>query len=127
VGITYAISVYVQNERKDENLSGPPTALELVGDACLTIAENAATKINVVVEFQKLEKHSRKLHVFEACMHDRGYTENPAWLKYTEPLARQMAKQKQLSFDEEITTLGREQMLELHPQNDKPIYWIVRK
>jgi len=123
VGIAYAVFTYLQIDKQDD-LPAPPTPLQLAGDACQTIAENAAAKINAVVDFQKLEKQSRKLHVFETCMHDRSYQENPAWLKYAEPLARKVSEEKQLSFDEVLTEMSREQMLELKPESDKPIYWI---
>ncbi|WP_221764117.1 hypothetical protein [Methyloradius palustris] len=126
-GIAYAIFAFMHIDKKDESLPAPPTPLELAGDACLTIAENAAEKINAVVEFQKLEKQSRKLHVFETCMHDRSYIENPAWLKYAEPLAHKTSEEKQLSFDEVLTAMNREQMLQLKAESDKPIYWIIRK
>ncbi|HSH97992.1 MAG: hypothetical protein ACAH07_07215 [Methylophilaceae bacterium] len=126
-GIAYAVFTYMYIDRKDENLPAPPTPLELAGDACLTIAENAVAKINAVVEFQQLEKQSRKLHVFETCMHDRSYIENPAWLKYAEPLARKTSEDKQFSVDEVLTAMSREQMLQLKPESDKPIYWINGK
>ncbi len=60
-----AYLVFTYQNKNDETLPAPPTPLELAGDACLTIAENAAAKIPAVVEFQKLEIQSRKLHVFE--------------------------------------------------------------
>jgi hypothetical protein len=125
--IAYAAFTFMHIDEKDESLPAPSTPLELAGDACLTIAENAAAKITAVVEFQQLEKQSRKLHVFETCMHDRSYIENTAWLKYAEPLARKTSEEKQLSFDEVLTAMSREQMLKLKAETDKPIYWIIRK
>lgn len=127
VFVAYLIFTFTYQHTNNETLPASSTPLELAGDACLTIAENAAGKINAVVEFQRLEKESRKLHVFETCMHDRSYIENPAWQKYAEPLARKTAAEKQLSFDEVFTAMSREHMLQLKPQKDKPIYWLTRK
>jgi len=122
-----AYLAFTYRNKNDETLPAPPTPLELAGDACLTIAENAAAKITAVVEFQKLELQSRKLHVFETCMHDRGYAENPVWQKYADPIARKASEEKQLSFDEVLTSMSREHMLQLKPRSDKPVYWIKRQ
>ncbi|HEY0561801.1 MAG TPA: hypothetical protein VGD04_00590 [Methylophilus sp.] len=103
------------------------TALEKVGDECDLIAEKAAMALPEALPFQKLEKVARRARVMQNCMNDRGYRENPAWVKFAEPLALQQAKQQQVSQNEAYESLRRSHMLIFYTPKDAPLYWLAVK
>lgn len=114
----------------DSNVVAPRalTALERVGDECELIAEKAAMSLPEALPFQKLEKAARQSKVLQMCMNDRGYVENPAWVKYAEPIAAKTAKAENISVDEAYETLRRIKLKTFYEPNPKtPLYWIVAK
>ena len=103
------------------------TALETVGVECDLIAEKAAMALPEALPFQRLEKMARRARVMQNCMTDRGYAENPAWVKFAEPLAQQQAKQQQISQNEAYESLRRSHMLIFYTPSDTPLYWVAVK
>lgn len=104
------------------------TALERVGDECELIAEKAAMALPEALPFQKLEKAARQSRVLQTCMNDRGYVENPAWVKYAEPIAAKTAKDENISVDEAYETLRRNKLKTFYEPDPKtPLYWVVAK
>jgi hypothetical protein len=109
------------------NLDAPRslTSLERVGDECELIAEKAAAELPEVLPFQKLEKAARTSRVLQTCMNDRGYIENPAWVKYAEPIAKKNAEAEAVSLNEAYETLRRNKMKTFfEPESKTPLYWI---
>jgi hypothetical protein len=103
------------------------TQLERMGDECVGISEKAVIGMTPVVEFQKLELLSRKANVLKNCMADRGFREDPAWRKYAEPLAKTIASEQKISFDEAIETMRKADMLLFKKQPQRPLYWLASK
>lgn len=107
------------------------SALEQVGDECELIADKAAMHLPEALPFQKLEKSARKARVLEQCMHDRAYIENPAWLKFAQPIAQKNAQTQHVSENEAYETLRRKAMYSFKPtKSDKstrpePAYWLA--
>jgi hypothetical protein len=56
-------------------------------------------------------------------MADRNFYQNPAWLKYAEPIAAKISQQRHISVDEALETLKRADMLVFEPSSKKPVYW----
>lgn len=98
-----------------------------MGDECVGISEKAVIGMTPVVEFQKLELLSRKANVLKNCMADRGFREDPAWRKYAEPLAKAIASEQKISFDEAIETMRKADMLLFKKQPQRPLYWLASK
>ena len=94
-------------------------------DECDWIAEKSAMELPEALPFQKLEKLARRIRVFETCMQDRGLKENPAWVAYAEPLAKQQAKQQGVSVSEAYESIRRKGMLQDQPFNHAPQYWLL--
>lgn len=104
------------------------TALERVGDECELIAEKAAMALPEALPFQKLEKAARQSKVLQNCMNDRGYVENPAWVKYAEPIAAKTAKAENISVDEAYETFRRNKLKTFYEPDPKtPLYWMAAK
>ena len=80
--------------------------------------------MSVVVAFQALEIAGRKVRVLQNCMNDRAYIENPAWVKYAEPIAQKNATLSQVSFNEAYENFRREAMLVTTTLTDRPVYWV---
>lgn len=99
------------------------TRLERMGDECVGISEKAIVGMTPVVEFQKLELLSRKANVLKNCMADRGFRENPDWREYAKPLAEESATQQNISFDEAIETMRKDDMLFFKNQDRRTLYW----
>ncbi|MFM9835060.1 MAG: hypothetical protein ACKVOA_03045 [Methylophilaceae bacterium] len=91
--------------------------------ACDAITEKAAANLVAIVEEQKLEIAGRKAHVFKLCMKDHGYIENPAWTKYSAPIAENVAKQTNVSVDEAIENLRRVNMMQFNAEKGAPLFW----
>lgn len=123
LGVGYALYDY----QRSSDMPRALTALETVGDECDLIAEKAAMALPEALPFQKLEKVARRARVMQNCMSDRGYAENPAWVKFAEPLAQQQAKQQQISQNEAYESLRRSHMLIFYTPNDTPLYWVAVK
>ena len=79
------------------------------------------------VEFQRLELAGRKANVVVRCMNDRNFVQNPAWLKYAQPLAMKNAAEQNISQDEALENLKRHDMLVFTPVKEHPSYWLQSK
>lgn len=99
--------------------------LVLTIDACSEIADKSIMHLSAVVEFQKLEIAGRKVRVLENCMKDKGYKENPAWVKFTESLIKRNVSSAGISSNEAYETIRRKDMLDYLPTKTKPLYWIA--
>jgi len=97
--------------------------LKQAGDECVAISEKATAHILPTLEFQRLELIGRKANVIMRCMADRHFYQNPAWLRYAEPIAEKNAKDQHISNDEALENLKRSDMLIFEPGQSKPIYW----
>ena len=98
-------------------------ALIKAGDECVSISERASAHLVPKLEFQRLELEARKANVVVRCMADHDFYQNPAWLKYSEPIAVKMSQQRHISVDEALETLKRSDMLVFEPLSNKPVYW----
>ena len=103
------------------------TELEKTGDACDSIAQKAAAHLPEVLPFQKLEKAARAARVVETCMHDRAFTENPAWVKWAQPVSQQHADAQKISVNEAFETLKRKAIYSFKPTTNEQTYWIAIK
>lgn len=101
------------------------TALEKTGDECSFISEKAAMQLPEALAFQKLEKAARKARVLNTCMQDRGYKENPQWVKNANPVAQKNAESQQISYDEAYETLRRKAMYTFKVMSSENSYWII--
>lgn len=101
------------------------TALEKTGDECSFISEKAAMQLPEALPFQKLEKAARKARVLNTCMQDRGYKENPLWVKNANPIALKNAESQQISYDEAYETLRRKAMYSFKLIPAENSYWII--
>lgn len=99
------------------------TVLSKAGAECVAISEQATAHFTPKLEFQRLELVGRKANVVVRCMADRGFSQNPAWLNYAEPIAARDAVAQQISLDEAIENLKRKDMLDFTSQGKKPVYW----
>lgn len=99
------------------------TMLAKAGGECVAISEQATAHFTPKLEFQRLELAGRKANVVVRCMADRGFSQNPAWQKYAEPIAARDAAAQQISLDEAIENLKRKDMLDFAPRGNKPVYW----
>lgn len=123
------LGVYFNWLNDDPKATAPhtQTALERTGDECDLIAEKAAMALPEALPFQKLEKQARTARVLQTCMNDRGYVENPAWVKYAEPIVAKQAKAAQISNNEAYETLRRTEMKVFAASTSAPSYWIPAK
>lgn len=101
------------------------TTLEKTGDECSFISEKAAMNLPEALPFQKLEKVARKARVMSQCMQDRGYAENPLWVKNTKSTAQKNAQSQHISFDEAYEALRREAMYKFKAEPIENAYWVI--
>jgi hypothetical protein len=101
----------------------PPSQLELTGSKCADIAERSVANIIPIIEFQRLERASRKSNVLDRCMRDHGFTEQPAWLSYATPIASANAKQNNTSTTAALEDMRRLAMSRFTLQQNEPMYW----
>jgi len=99
------------------------TALAKAGDTCVAISEKATAHFMPKLEFQRLELAGRKANVVVRCMADHHFYQNPAWLKYAEPIAARMSSEQHISVDEATENLKRTDMLMFEATANKPVYW----
>lgn len=97
-----------------------------IGYKCIDFGDRAVAKDTPIVEFQKLERISKRANVIITCMQDNGYKVNPAWLKAAEPIAKAEAEKAKISFDEALTNLSRSDMQILEPAKNKTDYWVKK-
>ncbi|MBA3696768.1 MAG: hypothetical protein H0W85_08455 [Methylotenera sp.] len=98
--------------------------IQKTGYKCLDFGDRAVAKDMPIIEFQKLERISKRANVIARCMQDNGYNTNPVWLKYAEPIAKTEAEKTKISFDEAITNLSRKDMQVFEQRGNKPNYWV---
>lgn len=125
--VLVALAAYWYASHEEAPAPHSQTALARVGNECEAIAEKAAMALPEALPFQKLEKQARTARVLQTCMQDRGYVENPAWVKYAEPLAAQQAKTQQISSNEAYETLRRSYMKAYVASTNTPLYWVPAK
>lgn len=92
---------------------------------CQGIAAKSVAHLNAFLEFQKLEIEGRKMHVFQRCMNDQGYVENPAWVQYAEPITQRQAKASGISSNEAHEKFRRTQMVLIKQSAKQPSYWVL--
>lgn len=93
------------------------------GGECVAISEQSTAHLVPKLEFQRLELAGRKANVVVRCMADHGFYQNPAWLKYAEPIAAMLASEQHISVDEAIENLKRKDMLVFTARANIPVYW----
>ncbi|WP_020167352.1 MULTISPECIES: hypothetical protein [Methylotenera] len=124
IGIGFLLN---QNSATPPPLSAEQKTLMLISDRCAGISENSVADKKAVVAFQQLEIQGNKANVVVSCMRDNGYGQNPAWLKYAQPIAKTDAEKNNISVDEALTALARRDMLLLNQEKNRPIYWVKLK
>lgn len=128
VAVVLGLGAYFYMDASEVKAPRALTALERVGDECELIAEKAAMALPEALPFQKLEKAARQSRVLQTCMNDRGYVENPAWVKYADPIAAKTAKVENISLNEAYETLRRNKLKTFYEPDPKtPLYWIATK
>ena len=100
-----------------------PSLVTTIND-CDEITERAASHLQAIVEFQRLEIIGRKARVFKLCMQDHGYTENNRWLTYSLPIAKDEAHRSGMSVDEALENLRRSDMKMASGESKRPAYWV---
>ncbi|CAN4276853.1 hypothetical protein MCEMSEM29_01955 [Methylophilaceae bacterium] len=106
------------------NLSPAQEQLAKMGDRCLDFGERAVANDVPIIEFQMLERLAKKTNVIERCMTDNGYIQNPAWLKYAQPIAIDNAAKNKTSVSEALTNLSRADVQIFAPDEKRPEYWL---
>lgn len=97
-----------------------------VGYKCVDFGDRAVAKDTPIVEFQKLERISKRANVIITCMQDNGYKVNPRWIKDAQPIAKAEAEKTQISFDEAMTNLSRKDMQVFTAASNQPDYWVKK-
>jgi hypothetical protein len=115
--------IYADRLAPDDQKPYQLSTLAKAGVECELISDKAAMKLPEGLEFQRLEKVGRKARVFENCMSDRGYQENPDWALFAQLQAAQQVKTKKISEDEAFENLRRKYMLVYQAEKSEPLYW----
>ncbi|HOY69673.1 MAG TPA: hypothetical protein PL131_01665 [Methylotenera sp.] len=122
--ITSFIVWRILDQKRVVSISTPASALLIAINRCDGIADKSVAHLTAQVEFQKLEIAGRRVRVLQNCMNDLGFVENPAWVKYAEPIAQKNALTQQISFNEAYENLRRKNMLIAAPKQSVPLYWL---
>jgi hypothetical protein len=122
--IIFSVLYWYVNFAEDEAVK-TLTTLEKTGDECSFISEKAAMHLPEALPFQKLEKAARKARVLSQCMQDRGYLENPLWVRDTKPIAQKNAESQHISYDEAYETLRRKAMYSFTVTPTEKSYWMI--
>lgn len=109
-------------DKPDALLAG----LALAINTCDGIAEKSVAHLTAQVEFQLLEIAGRRARVLQNCMNDQGYSENPAWVNYAEPIAQKNAQAQQISVNEAYENMRRKSMLLADTHQNTPLYWLAK-
>ena len=129
LGLAVAANTYFYMS-KDDSSTKPASqrlaqaALLKIGEKCLDFGERAVAKDTSIIEFQQLEREAKRTNVIQRCMTDNGYQQNPAWLKYAQPIASTDAQKANISIDEAIVNLSRIHMQVFTPVAGRPDYWV---
>lgn len=108
---------------ENKQITQQTVATQQAVNECIQIAENSVAHLEVVVEFQQLEKAGRQARVMRLCMHDHGFVQSKQWIDYATGLANVEATKKGISFDEAFENLRRAHMVMLTLNNGAPAYW----
>ena len=117
---------YNQDVYKQVTLTPDQEQMIKIGYKCIDFGDRAVAKDTPIVEFQKLERMSKRANVIITCMQDNGYKVNPAWLKEAEPIAKAEAEKTKISFDEAMINISRRDMQILEPAKNKADYWVKK-
>lgn len=109
---------------KPLSLTQAQTALINIGEKCLDFGERAVANDTPIIEFQMIVRLTKKTTVISNCMTDNGYKQNPAWVKYAQPIANAAAVKANMSLSEALTNLGRSDMQVFEPFKNRPDYWV---
>lgn len=110
----------VQTKKK---LTPEQLQLTQIGSKCLDFGDRAVANDNPTIEFQRLERISKRATVINNCMQDNGYKVNPAWTQAAQELAKQDAGKNHISVDEALVNLSRKDM-QVFKTSERPPYWI---
>lgn len=110
----------VQTKKK---LSPEQMQLTQTGSKCLDFGDRAVANDNPTIEFQRLERISKRATVINNCMQDNGYKVNPAWTQAAQEMAKNEAVKNHISIDEALVNLSRKDMQEFK-ETEQPLYWI---
>lgn len=131
LSLTIGLLVFLSSKLLQDTLaSKPPLKLSRLGwtiDDCQAIADKSIVNLAAVVEFQRLEIAGRRVRVMQSCMNDRGFVENPAWVKFTELVVQNSAKSSQLSVNEAYEQFRRRDMFVSSKVSGQELYWIPAK
>lgn len=113
---------------KQTNLEPTPAQKQLgqLVNRCSGIADKSVADKTVRVEFEQLAIEGIKANVMQNCMADNGFTQNPAWLSYAQPIAKANAQKNNTSLDEALTNLSRADMQIFEPRANQPDYWLKK-
>lgn len=125
--VSWAVYYFSDAPFFDGSSQKQTSAIMKAGGECIAIAEEATAHINPQLEFQRLELKGRKANVIMRCMGDRHFYQSIVWLKYAEPAAKKIALDTNISYDEALENLKREDMLIFEPQQNKPVFWQYQK
>lgn len=130
IGLALALlaNIYFYTSQDDKlskpaSLTPAQTSMIKIGEKCLDFGERAVANDTPIIEFQMIVRLTKKTTVINNCMTDNGYKQNPAWLKYAEPLANAAATKSNISTSEALTNLSRSDMQVIEPKN-RPDYWV---
>ena len=126
--LAFAANIYFYISKDDASakpasLTPAQTSMIKIGEKCLDFGERAVANDTPIIEFQMIVRLTKKTTVINNCMTDNGYKQNPAWLKYAEPLANAAATKANISASEALTNLSRSDMQVFEPKN-RPDYWV---
>jgi hypothetical protein len=125
--IALVAAYFIYNQQGSvPKLSADQQQIQKIGYKCLDFGDRAVAKDIPIIEFQKLERISKRANVIVNCMQDNGYKPNPVWFKYAEPIAKKEAHDTKISFDEAITNLSRKDMQVFEQHADQPSYWVKK-
>lgn len=117
-----------QNTAVNTAVASTPAQMQLVkiGEKCLDFGDRAVASDVPIVEFQMIIRLAKKTDVIRNCMTDNGYQQNPAWLKYAQPIIKAEAAKANISIDEAATNLGRKHMQVFTHTANQPDYWVKK-
>lgn len=107
----------------NKKLSPEQLQLSQTGSKCLDFGDRAVANDNPTIEFQRLERISKRTTVINNCMQDNGYKVNPTWTQAAQGFAKEDAEKNHISIDEALVNLSRKDM-QIFKESERPPYWI---